>query len=447
LKRRLLITLALAIPLLALAAACGGDETPAPTTSTPATTNTPATTATSTPTAAETTTATATTTAAPTETEPPTETAEPTQTAEPTEPPVTGPAGLDVGGGSVESDGTSVTVASATLPVPGFVAIHSDEGGSPGPVIGVSELLAAGLSTDITITLDEPLTASGTVFPMVHVDANGNGVYEFPGVDVPGVTDTGEVAVVALEVEVASATAEPTDTAEPTGTEDPEPTGTSEPVETQEPDPDAVQRAHDVLFGPEVLGEEWEITGEDDFSDSLSAGFESNVQACQDLNAIFLDAERRAAAARIGRAQRDMEGADDPTNFFGTPNIEQEVSIFENESVPAEILDLYKEALEGDTFETCFRESILADATEDTTSTVERLEPSVEAPNDGAALAFKLSFTFPDPLTMAPTTLDLVFEAVLWVEGDAGVTLSYSGGSQMPDVVATSVEALAGNLD
>ncbi len=103
------------------------------------------------------------------------------------------------------SDGTTITVANVELPAAGFIAVHSDGGGSPGPVIGVSDLLPAGASSDVSIMLAEPLTADSTVFPMVHIDTNTNGVYEFgtvDGADGPGVTADGDVAVVGGAVTV-----------------------------------------------------------------------------------------------------------------------------------------------------------------------------------------------------------------------------------------------------
>ena len=41
---------------------------------------------------------------------------------------------LEVSDTPIQSDGSTIVVGSATLPVPGFVAIHSNENGSPGPV-------------------------------------------------------------------------------------------------------------------------------------------------------------------------------------------------------------------------------------------------------------------------------------------------------------------------
>jgi hypothetical protein len=103
-------------------------------------------------------------------------------------------------------DGATVTVAAVTLPTAGFIAVHGDADGSPGPVVGHSDLLPAGESTDVTITLDEPLTASATLWPMVHVDANGNGTYDFAPPDVtddgPATFADGDVAVLPLEYTV-----------------------------------------------------------------------------------------------------------------------------------------------------------------------------------------------------------------------------------------------------
>ncbi len=105
-----------------------------------------------------------------------------------------------------DSDGSSVVVASVTLPSPGFIAVHGDGGGSPGPVIGHSDLLPAGESTDVVVMLDEALVESGVVFPMAHIDVDGDGVYEFfppdETTDGPAMTADGAVAVVPAIVTV-----------------------------------------------------------------------------------------------------------------------------------------------------------------------------------------------------------------------------------------------------
>jgi plastocyanin len=108
--------------------------------------------------------------------------------------------------GAQESDGTSVVVARIDLPSPGFIAIHGDGGGNPGPVIGNSALLPAGLSLDVVVPLSEPLTADSIVFPMAHIDIDNDGVYDFAPpdetTDGPGRTVTGDVAVVSAAITI-----------------------------------------------------------------------------------------------------------------------------------------------------------------------------------------------------------------------------------------------------
>ncbi len=111
--------------------------------------------------------------------------------------------------GEAQSSGGSTVVASVELPTAGFIVIHADLDGAPGPVIGNSELLPAGASTDVVIQLDTPLGESATVWPMAHVDANANGEYEFSPPDVvidgPAFTADGNVAVGPIDVELVPA--------------------------------------------------------------------------------------------------------------------------------------------------------------------------------------------------------------------------------------------------
>jgi hypothetical protein len=94
-----------------------------------------------------------------------------------------------------DSDGASVVIASVTLPADGFIAVHADNNGSPGAVIGHSDLLSAGDSTDVTVTLDEAITESTTLWPMAHIDIDRDGQYTFEppdnAIDVPGHTADG----------------------------------------------------------------------------------------------------------------------------------------------------------------------------------------------------------------------------------------------------------------
>lgn len=126
-----------------------------------------------------------------------------TTTAELGEPPVS-PA--EVVFEAQTSDGATIVVASVTLPAAGFIAVHGNSDGAPGPVVGHSDLLPEGTSTGVSITLDEPLTQSDLLFPMAHIDIDRDGVYEFfppdNTVDGPALTSSGDVAVVGAEVTV-----------------------------------------------------------------------------------------------------------------------------------------------------------------------------------------------------------------------------------------------------
>ncbi len=111
-----------------------------------------------------------------------------------------------------ESDGTTVTVATVTAAQDGWMVIHADDNGAPGPVLGETAV-AAGESTDVVVPLDEALTGDSPLWAMLHVDEGAIGVYEFPGPDNPVLVDdvivmapfTAMVAEMADEVVAASA--------------------------------------------------------------------------------------------------------------------------------------------------------------------------------------------------------------------------------------------------
>ncbi|HLC04838.1 MAG TPA: hypothetical protein VJK02_17520 [Anaerolineales bacterium] len=77
----------------------------------------------------------------------------------------------------------SVTVASVYMTVPGWLVIHTEVDGKPGPVIGHTAL-PQGESKDIKVEIDES-DATSTLFAMLHVDEGVIGTYEFPGADAP----------------------------------------------------------------------------------------------------------------------------------------------------------------------------------------------------------------------------------------------------------------------
>lgn len=90
-------------------------------------------------------------------------------------------------------DGKSVTVASVTVDAGGkggWIALHQDLDGKPGPVKYVVAV-PAGSSTDVVVPTPEGIT-TGAYWPMLHVDDGVIGTYEFPqtqGADLPAKAD------------------------------------------------------------------------------------------------------------------------------------------------------------------------------------------------------------------------------------------------------------------
>ncbi len=82
------------------------------------------------------------------------------------------------------SDGKTITVNTVNIKGgSGFIAIHADLSGKPGPVVGHAAI-PEGDSSNVVIKLDSPV-ATGAYWPMLHLDAGKIGTYEFPGPDVP----------------------------------------------------------------------------------------------------------------------------------------------------------------------------------------------------------------------------------------------------------------------
>ncbi len=86
------------------------------------------------------------------------------------------------------SDGTSLSVAQVDLEGidQGFIGVHMDLDGKPGPVVGVAQI-EKGTTEDLVVRFDKPV-ASGAFWPMLHTDDHAIGTYEFPkvaGADLP----------------------------------------------------------------------------------------------------------------------------------------------------------------------------------------------------------------------------------------------------------------------
>jgi hypothetical protein len=82
---------------------------------------------------------------------------------------------------------TSLFAESVLAEVDGFLVIHSDQGGQPGPVAGFVRV-ERGLTTDVTVEGLDPTRLTPRLWPMLHVDTGTIGEYEFgvvEGADAP----------------------------------------------------------------------------------------------------------------------------------------------------------------------------------------------------------------------------------------------------------------------
>lgn len=129
----------------------------------------------------------------------PTEEATEEMTEEPTEEPTE-----EMVANSVEvedqelGEDNTVVVPAVTSDGPGWMVIHADEDGGPGPVIGWSAV-EAGENSDVEVELD-PMGITETLHAMLHVDAGVEGEYEFPGDDVPAQDADGNVVMLPFAV-------------------------------------------------------------------------------------------------------------------------------------------------------------------------------------------------------------------------------------------------------
>ncbi|MEZ4503939.1 MAG: hypothetical protein R3C39_15050 [Dehalococcoidia bacterium] len=88
----------------------------------------------------------------------------------------------------VEEGDQAVTVAEASHSEPFFIVVHEGTIAQFGAVIGNTDLLDAGTHTNVPVDVNRALVNHEYVWPMLHTDGNGNGVYDDPATD-PPVTD------------------------------------------------------------------------------------------------------------------------------------------------------------------------------------------------------------------------------------------------------------------
>ncbi len=98
------------------------------------------------------------------------------------------------------TDGT-VTISTVVSAEPGWLVIHAESDGGPGPVVGYAAV-NPGTNSAVVVEIDAP-AATSTLLAMLHVDRGSVGTYEFPGDDGPARTGDGIVNV-GFSVETAS---------------------------------------------------------------------------------------------------------------------------------------------------------------------------------------------------------------------------------------------------
>ena len=97
----------------------------------------------------------------------------------------------------------SIVVAEVNASQDGWIAVHIDQGGKPGAVIGHAAA-PKGKTSNLTVKLEQDVPVGGKVWPMLHIDAGTIGTYEFPGPDAPVVVD-GNIVMKQISITAAAA--------------------------------------------------------------------------------------------------------------------------------------------------------------------------------------------------------------------------------------------------
>ena len=92
----------------------------------------------------------------------------------------------------------TVRITRATINDPGWIAVHADDGGAPGPVIGYTAI-PAGINATIQVQIDLD-SATDVLHAILHEDAGKIGQFEFPdGPDIPIKVD-GEIVAASFAI-------------------------------------------------------------------------------------------------------------------------------------------------------------------------------------------------------------------------------------------------------
>jgi len=127
-----------------------------------------------------------------------------TEAADDADAPATGPSEIVML--EQRAEGTALVVESVTLPDAGWVVLQADEGGAPGEVIGVSDLLTGGTTLAVPVAFFLPLEDDSVVHATLHVDMDRDGrfTYEPPDdfIDLPATQTDGSPATATAFLEL-----------------------------------------------------------------------------------------------------------------------------------------------------------------------------------------------------------------------------------------------------
>lgn len=92
-------------------------------------------------------------------------------------PPSTGPADVVMEDQRIE--GTTVEIASVTMPSDGWVVLREDVAGSPGEIVGISAMLRQGTIARVPIPFFVPIADDVIVHASIHIDIDRDGVFTY----------------------------------------------------------------------------------------------------------------------------------------------------------------------------------------------------------------------------------------------------------------------------
>jgi hypothetical protein len=184
----------------------------------------------------------------------------------------------------------------------------------------------------------------------------------------------------------------------------------------------------------DMPGEGWEVTDESSGPEEEDAGpsFEEiagdepecdHITQLGALGALFSDAGDDEAT--VGVASRDL--AQSNSDLVIPTSVSFEVEILETVGDAQDGWDVAKEIFEDDRTGTCFEAifpELIAneeDAPEGIKYTLTAREPSTEAPNNGAGMAFDLALEY------RGAEFTAALELYLWPYSNAGVTITFIG--------------------